>query len=58
MVTNVYLLVIKQHTIHGFDGSLSSLGSLVVDVTVAAGSALLISGDLARRPRDCADSAS
>ena len=47
-MADIDLLVVQKHTIDGFDGSLGSLGGLVVDEAVALGAALLVGGDLAR----------
>ena len=47
MVADIDLLVVQEHTIDSLDGGLGSLSSLVVDETVALGTAVLIGGDLA-----------
>ena len=48
MVTNVNFFVVQQHTVYGFDGSLSSLSGLIVNKSISLGAALLISSNLAR----------
>jgi hypothetical protein len=47
MVTHVDLLVIKEHAVDSLDGAFGSLGSLIVDETVAFGTAMLVGGNLA-----------
>ena len=48
MVADVDLLVVQQHAVDSLDGSLGGLSGLVVNETVALGTAMLIGGDLAR----------
>lgn len=48
VVADVDLLVVEQHAVNSFDSIISSLGSLVMDESVALGAALIIGGDLAR----------
>lgn len=42
------LSVVEEHAVDGLDGSVGSLGGLVVDESVASGRSRLIDSDLAR----------
>ncbi len=46
-MADVDLLVVQQHAVDSLDGGLGGLGSLIVDETVALGTAVLVGGDLA-----------
>ena len=46
-MADVDLLVVQQHAVDSLDGSLGGLSGLVVNETVALGTAVLIGGDLA-----------
>ena len=45
---NKHLLVIEQHAIHGTDGGLRRLRSLIMDKAISFGIAVLICGNFAR----------
>ena len=47
VVADIHLLVVEQHAVDGLDSSLSSFGSLIVDVAVASGTAVLIGRNFA-----------
>lgn len=47
MVSDEDLPVVEQHAVDGLDGSIGSLGGLVVDETVTSGSSSVVDGDLA-----------
>ena len=47
-MADVDLLVVEQHAVDSLDGSLGGLSGLVVNETVALGTAMLVGGDLAR----------
>lgn len=49
MVSDVDLLVVKEHAIDSLDGAISSFGRLIVNETVAFRTALFVRGDLARQ---------
>lgn len=48
-MADVDLLVVQKHAVDSLNGSLSGLGGLVVDETVALRAALLIGSNLARK---------
>lgn len=47
VVTDIDLLIVQQHAIHGLDGVFGSFGSFIVDKTIALGAAVFIGSDLA-----------
>ena len=57
VVSNVYLLVIQQHTINGLDSGLCSLGAIIVNETVTLGTSALVRRNLARKDvTECGES--
>jgi hypothetical protein len=47
MVSDIDLSVVQQHAIDGLDGTVSSLGSVVMDKAVAFGTSAVVRGDFA-----------
>jgi hypothetical protein len=45
VVSDIDLSVVQQHTIDGLNGTVSSLGSVVMDKAVAFGTTALVCGD-------------
>ena len=48
-MTNIDLLVVEKHTVDSLNGSLGSLGGLVMDETIALRAAVFVSCNLARQ---------
>jgi len=46
-MTHVDLLIIEQHTVDGLDGGLGRFGRLVVNITIATRTTLIIGSDFA-----------
>ena len=57
VVSDIHLLVVEKHTVDGLNGSVGSLGGLVMNETIALRAAVFVSCNLARQNgTECSES--
>lgn len=47
MMTDIHFLIIEEHAIDGFDGTLSGLSSFIMDEAISLGAALFVGDNFA-----------